>query len=308
MSKQSKTEQVIAILFADVVDSSRLFTTYGDAAARRIIGDCLQAMAQVAEEQQGRVVKTIGDEIMCAFPTADQAALAGVMMHQRLAERIREGTLHNTLSLRIGMHQGPAVSENNDIFGDAVNLAARMASLSKSQQIMTTRQTVEALEGAMRPLARFVDQSMVKGQQGAFDLYEIVWNASEATMAASGIGPRALPLTVRSMEVSLGDTTRVVDLEHPVVTMGRSSQCDLFVEDARASRLHAKIECGKDHFLLRDVSTNGTYIQLEDSGAKHVRRDEAMLTSNGLLMLGREVDPDSPLCLRLTLRKEAARL
>lgn len=308
MSKPAKTEQVIAILFADVVDSSRLYATYGDEEARRIIGNCLQAMTQVVGEQQGRVIKTIGDEIMCTFPTADQAVMAGVLMHQRLAEQIHAGALHNTLSLRIGLHQGPAVNENNDIFGDAVNLAARMAALSKAHQIMTTRHTVEALEGAMRPLARFVDQSTVKGQQGAFDLYEIVWNTSEATMAASGIGPRTMQQTVRSLEVKLGERAWIVDLEHPVVTMGRSSQCDIFVEDTRASRLHAKIEFGKERFLLRDVSTNGTYIQLEDAGAKHIRRDEAALTSNGLVMLGREVEPGSPLCLRLTLRQEAARL
>lgn len=308
MDQTAKAEEVLAVLFADVVESSRLFTTYGDAEARRIIGDCLETAAQVVGEQQGRVIKTIGDEVMCSFATADQAVLAAVMMHQRLAERIGEGKLHNTLSLRIGLHRGPVVCDNNDLFGDAVNLAARMASLSKSQQIMTTRQTVEALEGAMRPLARFVDQSTVKGQQGAFDLYEIVWNTSEATMAASGIGPRALPQTERSMEVRLGDRVCVVDLEHPVVTMGRSGQCDLIVDDARSSRLHAKIEYGREHFLLRDVSTNGTYLQLEDAGAKHVRRDEVALTSNGLLMLGREVEPGSPLCLRLTLRKEAARL
>ncbi|HMP75042.1 MAG TPA: adenylate/guanylate cyclase domain-containing protein [Kiritimatiellia bacterium] len=308
MGDSSQTEETIAILFADVVDSSRLYATYGDAEARRIVGGCLAAMTQVVGEQQGRVVKTIGDEIMCTFATADQAVLAGVLMHQRLAEQIRAGALHNTLSLRIGLHRGPAVREGNDVFGDAVNLAARMAALSKAHQIMTTRQTVEALEGAMRPLARFVDQSTVKGQQGAFDLYEIVWNTSEATMASSGIGPRTLTQTVRSLDVRLGDKSWTVDLEHPVITMGRSSQCDVFVDDTRASRLHAKIEYGRERFLLRDVSTNGTYLQLEATGKQHIRRDEAAVSSNGLVMLGREVDPDSPLCIRLTLREEAAHL
>lgn len=306
--ERTKPEEDVAILFADVVDSSRLYTTYGDAEARRIVGSCLKALTQVVAENQGQVVKTIGDEIMCTFATPDQAAMAAVVMQQRVQEQTQAGALHNTLSVRIGLHHGGVVREGEDVFGDAVNLAARMASLSKAHQIMTTRQTVESLEGGLRPLARFVDQSTVKGQSGAFDLYEIVWNNSEATMAASGIGPRALGQKVRRLEVALGEKSWTVDVDHPVLTLGRSSQCDVMVEDVRASRLHAKIEFGKDRFTLRDVSTNGTFVQLEEGGAKQVRRDELGLSSNGLLALGRPVDPASPQCVRLTVREDVARL
>jgi adenylate cyclase len=306
--ERTRPEEDVAILFADVVDSSRLYTTYGDAEARRIVGSCLKALTQVVAENQGQVVKTIGDEIMCTFATPDQAAMAAVVMQQRVQEQTQAGALHNTLSVRIGLHHGGVVREGEDVFGDAVNLAARMASLSKAHQIMTTRQTVESLEGGLRPLARFVDQSTVKGQSGAFDLYEIVWNNSEATMAASGIGPRAIGQKVRRLEVALGEKHWTVDVDHPVLTLGRSSQCDVMVEDVRASRLHAKIEFGKDRFTLRDVSTNGTFVQLEEGGAKQVRRDELGLSSNGLLALGRPVDPASPQCVRLTVREDVARL
>lgn len=308
VNAQNTNEETVAILFADVVDSSRLYATYGDVEARRIVGNCLKAMTQVVGEQQGVVVKTIGDEVMCTFATPDQAVMAAVTMQQRLGELTQAGTLHSSLSLRIGIHRGDIVREANDVFGDAVNLAARMASLSKAHQIMTTRQTVEALDGALRPLARFVDQSTIKGQQGAFDLYEIVWNTSEATMAASGVAPRGLAQTERTLEVAHGDKSWKVDVEHPVLTMGRSSQCDILVDDTRASRLHAKIEFGKDHFILRDVSTNGSFVQLEDAGAAQIRRGDLLITSSGLLALGRPVDPASPTILRLTLRQEIARL
>jgi len=308
METSEKREACVAILFADVVDSSRLYTTYGDVEARRLVGGCLAALSQVVNEQHGQVIKTIGDEIMCTFDSADQAVMAAVVMQQRILEQARAGALHNTLSVRIGLHRGGVVREGSDVFGDAVNLAARMAALSKAHQIMTTRQTVEALEGGLRPLARFVDQSTVKGQHGAFDLYEIVWNTSEATMASSGIRPREIAQTVRTLEVRLGERCWTLDVEHPVLTMGRSSQCDILVDDTRASRLHAKFEFGKERFTLRDVSTNGTYVQLEDGSSRHVRRDEVDLTSNGVVMLGRPVEPGSPLCLRITLREDVARL
>lgn len=308
MATDGQPEEILTILFADVVDSSRLYSTYGDAGARRIVGACMDTLAQVVGEQAGTVIKTIGDEIMCTFPSADQGVLAAVTMQQRVEEKARIGALHNSLSLRIGLHRGAVVRENHDVYGDAVNLAARMAALSKAHQIMTTRQTVDALEGETRTLARFVDQSTIKGQSGAFDLYEIVWSTSEATMAASGVGPRTLPRTEQHLDVALGDKTWTVCLDKPCVTLGRSTQCDIAIEDTRASRLHAKIEFAKDRFILRDVSTNGTHVQLESSGAHHVRRDELAIDGNGLVALGRPVQPDSPLCLRLTLRREVPRL
>ncbi len=300
--------QHLAILFADVVDSSRMYATYGNAEARRIVSACLEAMSAVVAEQEGAVVKTIGDEIMCRFPSADAAVTAAVVMQQRVQEQTRQGELHASLSLRVGLHEGPVVMEEADFFGDAVNLAARMASLSKAHQIMTTRHTVEALEGGLRPLARFVDQSTIKGQTGAFDLYEIVWDTNEATLATSQTARVAMQRTRVALDLMFRENAWTVDVDHPVITIGRSSQCDVVFEDTKASRLHAKIEYVKDRFVLKDVSTNGTHIRLEDAGTHLVRRDELVITSGGLISLGRPVDTESPLLIRVALRKDVERL
>ena len=83
--------QNLAILFADIVDSSRLYATYGDAEARRIVSACLDRMTQIVSEHRGAVVKTIGDEIMCSFPSADEAVTAAVQMHRAFARRPRTG-------------------------------------------------------------------------------------------------------------------------------------------------------------------------------------------------------------------------
>jgi len=302
------SEKLIAILFVDVVDSSRLYTTYGDAEARRIVGACLKSMGEVVAQHSGTVVKNIGDELMCTFPAPDDAVTAAVVMQQRVSELTRTGSLHSSLSLRIGIHHGEAVCEGGDYFGDDVNLAARMAALSKAHQIMTSRETVDALDGALRPLARFVDRSTIKGQAGMFDLYEIVWDSQEATMAASGANIHVPQNTERVLDVTLGKESQTVNLNNPVVTFGRSEQCDIVVDDVKASRLHARIEFGKNSFVLRDVSTNGTYIKLEDSEPQHVRRGEVALTSSGLFCLGRPVEPDSELCIKFALREDVGRL
>ncbi len=63
----------LAVLFADVAGSTRLYETAGDAAALLMIGRCVEVMRGVCEERDGRVVKTIGDEVMAVFPSAGNA-------------------------------------------------------------------------------------------------------------------------------------------------------------------------------------------------------------------------------------------
>jgi adenylate cyclase len=100
-----------------------------------------------------------------------------------------------------------------------------------------------------------------------------------------------------------------VDLEHPVLTMGRSSQCDMLVDDTRASRLHAKIEYRQGALpAARCEHQRHLRAAGERGGEPQVRRDEMDLTSNGVIMLGRPVEPGSPVSLRFTLRQEVARL
>ena len=79
-------------------------------------------------------------------------------MQSAVREKSRSGALHAGLSIRVGFHGGPVLEEKGDVFGDAVNLAARMAGLSKAHQVLTTRQMADRLGSALRPLARFMDR------------------------------------------------------------------------------------------------------------------------------------------------------
>ena len=74
MTRQS---QNLAVLFADVSDSTSLYQKLGDATARNIINACLTTVTSVLPRFEGRLVKTIGDEVMCAFPSADRCSASG---------------------------------------------------------------------------------------------------------------------------------------------------------------------------------------------------------------------------------------
>ena len=82
-------EVQLAILFADVVGSTQLYELLGDDRARETVQQCLGVMKQATEHYGGTVIKTMGDEVMSTFPSADDALNAANQMQQRITNTIR---------------------------------------------------------------------------------------------------------------------------------------------------------------------------------------------------------------------------
>ena len=91
----------LAILFADISGSTRLYEILGDVAARTKVADCLELLTAVITRHDGTVIKTIGDEIMCTFPTSEAAATAACEMHEMIEDDITEQTPAGPISLTI---------------------------------------------------------------------------------------------------------------------------------------------------------------------------------------------------------------
>ena len=179
----------LAILFADISGSTRLYETLGDALARQRVADCLSVLTEAIQQCGGTVIKTIGDEVMSTFPSAEVGVRAACAMQESLAER---AALSKTpLTIRVGLHYGPALIEAGDVFGDVVNLAARIVGLAKANQILTSRQTVDSLPETMRTMTRHVDRAPLKGKQEETDIYEVIWREDELTRME---GPSLSPL------------------------------------------------------------------------------------------------------------------
>ena len=169
----------LTILFADVSGSTRLFETRGDEVARRIVANVLLALAEVSARHGGRVVKTIGDEIMCTFPAPLNGLLAATDMHRRI--KSDPEFQRDNLAIRIGLHHGDALVENGDVFGDAVNTAARMASLAKREQVVTTAATYGLLAGKA-PEARSLGKARVSGKLLPIEIVDLVWQEDTSGM------------------------------------------------------------------------------------------------------------------------------
>jgi len=281
----------MAILFADVSGSTKLFETLGDATARSKIATCLDTLSRVTAEYKGTVIKTIGDEIMCTFQTADDAANAACDMHEALDVDVTEGSIatHTAIQIRVGFHYGPAIMEGGDVFGDAVNVAARMAAQAKGGQIITTQSTLDLLSPARRAGSRFVDRAPIKGKKEEIEIYEVIWQEEDVTRMATGL-LQDLPKTEVKLIVTYNNQRIELNKSKSILMMGRSQQCDLPIDEKLASRQHVRIELRRDKFFIVDQSTNGTHVLIENEGASFLRREEMLLSGNGKISLGRAFD------------------
>jgi hypothetical protein len=288
----------LAILFADVVGSTRLFEVMGDARARDMVATCIDVMREATEQHNGTLIKTIGDEVMSTFPTADDALNAAGQMQKQISAHTELKVEGQPVSIRIGCHFGPVVLENRDVFGASVHTANRMTSQAKAGQIITTSATVERLSPEWRASVRQIDVAIIRGQGGEIALYEVLWQTEDVTSMLPAIAlngrdarrPRRLRLSVQSQEV-------VLDELRPQVAIGRADDNDLVIRGNLISRLHARIEFSRNRFTLTDQSTNGTFVKISGEEEAFVRRDSMPIKGEGLIGLGRIPDRDSPLTI-----------
>ncbi len=272
----------LTVLFADVAGSTKLYDALGDIQAKAMVDECIGVMRAVVLQYAGRVIKTIGDEVMCVLPNADIGLLAATDMQTKIDALPVVSKVKR--AIRVGFHFGPVLEEHNDVFGDTVNLAARMAGLAKGQQIMTTLVTVDLMSPLLRASTRRIAALAVKGKGDDVEVCEVIWQASEElTMATPSMAASARP-----MELSLqyaGGKLGLHDVNAAVV-IGRDASCQLAVPDRMASRQHARIERRRDKFILIDQSTNGTFVEFDGEAEMVLRREELMLRGKGRITLG----------------------
>lgn len=278
----------LAVLFADVSGSTRLYETVGDANALAAIGGCLSLVRAACEGHGGRVVKTIGDEVMAAFPTADQAAEAAAEMQARVSEQSSAGRIR--LAIRVGFHVGPAIELDGDVFGDSVNVAARMTALAKAEQVILSGPAADALTPSLRSRVREIDSLTVKGKHKDIGIFELIWQASEDDLTALSTRPVRPSARIRlrhgAREIELGEV-------HSTLALGRDAQNDVVIADRMASRMHARIERRRDKFVLVDQSSNGTYVTVDGEPEIELRREEMILRGRGHVSFGHAYQDDA---------------
>jgi len=287
------------ILFADLVGSTSLYRSLGDVKAAEVVKAGLDRARTTIARFSGRVVKSLGDGLLCVFGDASSAAGAAVDLQRETRDPLTaEGA---KIQLRVGFYAGPVLERDGDIFGDAVNVAARLCGMAKPESILTTDHTSKLLSRELQSTMRIFDHTPVKGIDEALTIVQLVWDRRSATemFSLTSAGPAivafALTLSYQDRELKLTPAGL------PLV-IGREPDCKLVVAAPFASRHHARIEYRRGKFMLVDQSTNGTYVSTRmDAPAVYVRDESFPLLAEGMLSLGARIEQQPEHVLRFSV-------
>ena len=293
------TDIELAVLFSDVVGSTRIYEILGDQRAREIVSICIDLMRASTEQHHGTVIKTMGDEVMATFASADDALNAAAQIQRQITTHPALQVEGQSVAVRIGCHFGPVVVESRDVFGATVHTANRMTSQAKAGQIMTTAATLERLSPEWRASVRQIDVALLKGQGAEVSLYEVIWQTEDVTsmlpsISMGGSADRRAQL----LRLSADGSEVVIDERRQQITIGRADENDLVIRGNLISRIHARIEISRGKFLLIDQSTNGTFVLSADGEESFVRRDSMQLKGDGMIGLGKAPEGDAPQTIR----------
>jgi class 3 adenylate cyclase len=177
----------VTVLFTDIAGSTAMTQQLGDAGAQQVVRAHNRVVREALTQYGGREIKHTGDGIMASFSTTSNGVEAAIMMQRGVVA-------HNTanpnlpLHLKIGINAGEPISEDNDLFGTTVQMAARIVDKAQADQIFVS----EIVRGicAGKPI-RFTNRGAyeMKGFDGGVVLYEALWQetqqAAEAPAAAA---------------------------------------------------------------------------------------------------------------------------
>ena len=176
---QNKFNKILTVMFTDLKGSTTMTEMEGDLAAHLLIKEHNDLVTSAILEQQGVLVKFIGDGTLSYFENAQNALRAATSI-QRDIDVLNLAKKYKSLVLvRIGIHSGPCLLENGDLFGDTVNTASRFESSANAGEILLSSDAYNALSDTGEIYCRFDRTIALKGKQNAHDAYRAFWNPEE---------------------------------------------------------------------------------------------------------------------------------
>ena len=287
MSAESRKQFV---MFADIAGSSQLFERLGDTEAMHAVERCLKRMRRSIDAFHGRTVQVVGDELLGAFETAENAAQAAVDMQQRVADIPPVSGLK--LAIRIGLHVGMVAEKDGELTGEVITNAARIVGAARRDQILCSAHMVAEL-GPQTPLRLrpMPDIEGIPQGDGKFDIFQVEWSIHPIPGQFSVLS--IMPAT--RLNVCYRNQNHLIDDKMRVLTVGRDPSNKISIDDRKASRAHARIEKRNSGFYLVDTSTNGSYVSFSGRHEVHVKHNEILLEGNGYISFGASRgDPNAP--------------
>lgn len=189
-----QSRQLAAIMFTDIVGYTALMGN-DEQRAFQILKKNRDLQKPVIEEYNGRWIKELGDGVMASFNTVSDAINAGLKI-QEACNSAKE------FQLRIGIHLGEVVFENDDVFGDGVNIAARIQAIANPGSIFVSESVHNNISNKQGIASKFVKQETLKNVKEPVRIYEVMASDIQTTsFAAESIHPVIKNISEKSIAV-----------------------------------------------------------------------------------------------------------
>jgi class 3 adenylate cyclase len=300
------------VLFADLRGSTALYENLGNAHATSVVTEIIRNLAQRVPACGGQLVKTLGDGLMAVFPRAHNAVSAALQMQDELERQPQPSAFADALhrqprvQLQIAITAGEVVEVGGDVFGDAVNVAARLLNHAGDSESLISREVYDELPWEVRSRFRHLDKVHLRGRTEPADVFQLARGRGLDTEVTQLERP-GVSYEAQGVKLVLAGHTHQFLRDRMPVLIGRSTACGLKVEDSRVSRTHARIDLMGGALQLTDLSINGTFVRFAgDDEVLSLRRGTCTLHGHGELGLGGSPLDASVAVIRYTLLAESA--
>ncbi len=270
-----------AILLADISGSTPFYEALGNAEAQRQISLELTRLRAAVEAEGGVVVRQKGDDVLGYFDRPSQAFGA--------VRAMLSGPADQALAVHAGLHYGQIVLAEGDIFGQAVNLTARLAALANDGEALLSRSLRDQLSAGEIASLRALGHIRLRGVSEPLDVFSLLAEETSirtsVTLLSKGAGRRGkvAPPAPRVAVVLTHDHTSRTCREAESVVIGRSTECSIVLSHPWISRKHAVVTVLDGKFILEDRSASGTYVSMDGGHEFLLRREAVVLTGNGTI-------------------------
>ena len=212
-------------------------------------------------KQAGTLVRSKGDDVLCTFadPSAAMVAVRAMLSL----------TFEGSLRIHAGVHFGPIIHARGDIFGDAVNLTARLAALANPGEALISQSFAERLGDSDIPALRVLEKVALRGKSARINVYALQEHDVESQTAAAFV-PGSGHTNTRSGVAAAGATLTLAYAEQVLlykenarVSIGRSTDCDILIPRPWVSRHHATVTVQRGRVQIDDRSSSGDLHRLE---------------------------------------------
>ena len=194
-----KSRRQVSILFSDIEHSTRHWGRRGDVDARMLLDRHNRLLFPIVRKYRGKIIKTLGDAIMASFNKPENAVKAAIAIQQCLA-RERNEDQYFSLRSRIGIHTGKGLIEYDDIFGDVVNVAAKVENAADANQILITQATSARISNEEFQQEESQELKLI-GKRKAIPLFSCNWELHESLI--SNIKPDSIMPLLKQQKLEL---------------------------------------------------------------------------------------------------------